>query len=356
VSVEFRDVSHGCLRGATASFAPGLHVVVGMPSDGTDDIARLVAGVERPQRGSVLVANTEPCRSPTTRRRVGAVFAEERATTHRNIAQWVGEALELRGDLRNAAAFLNEHNLSDCVGAAPRKMPADLLRHVALSLALSLSDPLALALVEPLATGPRADRERTRDGLFRLARTGAVVIVLSASLRDASELGGVLTLLDRGRFVRQPAAALPTELTPARELALRITTPDGRALAQRLSADPAVTGVEWRDGSDEVRVRGPVGNALALAVLAGANELGATILAIEPVLPALDEVRAASVGLWRGAYDAAYRLAEAHARAAFASRSMTRSGPPPSTLAPPTAPGSPPSTEPGPPGSTEGGA
>ena len=36
---------------------------------------------------------------------------------------------------------------------------------------------------------------------------------------------------------------------------------------------------------------------------------------VEPMLPGLDEARAASAGLWRAAYDAAYRAAQAHAQA-----------------------------------------
>jgi ABC-2 type transport system ATP-binding protein len=327
VTLTFRQVSHRTLAGAEGSFERGLHVVLGALEDGTGAFAELAAGLERPRQGAVSIDGAEPHRSPATRKRVGVLLADEAPASHRTLSAQVAEVLALRDDPRVVANFLAEHGLGALAAASPRRVPPATLRHVALVLALSVPSPLAVVLFEPLATGPLGSRERVRAELGTLAAAGVVVVALTASARDASDLGGTLTLLDRGRFVRRPAAALPTELTPAAALTLAVQSSDARALAARVATDPAVSGVEWREPSDMITVHGGDASALALAVMRAASALPVEVSVIEPVLPALDEVRAASVGLWRGAYDAAYRLAEAHARRAIGVAPLERSLP-----------------------------
>jgi ABC-2 type transport system ATP-binding protein len=310
------------LQGADGSFAPGLNVVLGTPADGTSEIAELCAGMTRPASGAVRIAGKEPWSSPATRARVGALLADEPPASAPSLARAVQTALALRGDGRDAGALLAEHGLAAWGSSRPARAPATIRRHVGLALALTVPSPIAVVLHEPFATGPLADREKTRARLFELAEAGVCVLVLTASPRDAAELGGNTVLCDRGRFVRRPGLPLGVELAPGTPLALRVRSADARRLAAALADHPAVESLEL--GGDQVVLRNKDVSALALAISDTARKLGVELAAIEPILPTLDEARAASAGLWRGAYEGALEAARAAARARVEAQARPR--------------------------------
>ena len=313
------------LQGAEASFENGLHVVLGAPADGSAEIAELSAGVVRPKRGTCRIDGRDPWDNPSVRARIGVLLEEEPASSAKSIARAVSTCLSLRQDPREANALLAEHGLACWASVRPERAPASIRRHVALALALSLERPLALVLHEPLAVGPLADRDKTRSALVALAEAGSAVLVLTASPRDAAELGGRTVLLDRGRFVRRPGLPLGVELVPGGALALAIRTGEARRLAAALVDHGAVDSASW--DADQILVRGKDPSALALAVTDCAVAAGIELGAIEPTLPDLNEARAATAGVWRAAYEAALEAGRAHARARM------DAGPRPRTLA-----------------------
>jgi len=317
-TLSLNGVFAGVLAGADATFEPGLNVVLGAPRDGTDTLARLFSGIERPRRGTALVAGTAPWTTPSTRARVGALLSDEPAADASSFHALVSRVQALRGDPGDARSLLAEHGLEGVAGSRPDRATPEVRRHVALALALSVREPLALVLHEPFAVGPRAVRARTRTALVEAAAAGVAVLVLTASPRDASELGGRVVLLDGGRFVRRPGPVLATELAPGRGIVLRVRASTVRALVASLAQESAVASVEWdaQLAEDEVTVRGPDADAVALAVLRAVRATGAELRAIEPVLPALDVARVATQGLWRATYEAAYRAAQQQARPA----------------------------------------
>lgn len=303
-------VSHGVLTGASLTATSGLNVVLGAPSDGAVDLALLAGGLVAPRRGTVRVGGADPARSPETRARIGLVLMDEPAFFAPTVVQAVRQVLDLRGQQRDPAALLSDHGLGSMASVRPERLDRRMRRRLAWVLALTISEPLVLVVHEPLSLGI--------DGVARelslRAEAGAIVVALTASPRDASELGGSLVLLDRGRFVRRPGTPLSTELAPGARATLRVRTTAARALARALVEDPDVTALEWDDtlGSAELCVRGSEVDRLSLAVLRNARAVGAPLISIESGLPALDEVRAATEGLWRAAYDSALRAAAAH--------------------------------------------
>lgn len=310
------------LQGAEATFDAGLTVVLGAPADGTSEIAELCAGIVRPARGALRIDARDPWSAPDLRARIGVLLAEEPPSSERSIERAVRACLRLRGDSRDAGTLLGEHGLSGWAESRPDRAPATIRRHVALCLALTVPRPLGVVLCEPFAAGPLASREMTRAAILALAETEACVIVLTASPRDAAELGGRTVLLDRGRFARQPGLPLGMEMAPGALLGLRVRAPDARRLASGLGDQPAVEGLTW-DG-DQVVVRGKDTRALALAISDVSCHTGIEITAIEPILPSLDEARAATAGLWRASYEAALEAGRAHARARFEAGARAR--------------------------------
>jgi ABC-type nitrate/sulfonate/bicarbonate transport system ATPase subunit len=309
----------------------------------------VLGGLSVPRRGSVRVAGVDPARSPEVRARLGLVLGAEPPFPARTLGDAVRQVLALRGDATDPMELLARHGLGSVAGASPETAGAQIRRQVAWALALAIREPHGLVIHEPLSLG-RSGREHTLKELLERAEAGVPVLAVTASPREASELGGSVVLLDRGRFVRRPAAPLATELTPGASATLLVRTPEARALARALLGDPAVSSLEWDEpaDADEIRVRGADADSLSLAVLSHARAVGAQLRSLEAVLPALEEVRAATAGIWRAAYENAFRTAttQAREREEASARQRARSAPPPpapeaAAPVPPTPPASP---------------
>jgi ABC-type thiamine transport system ATPase subunit len=316
------------LLGASLELDAGLHVVVGNREDGGAALVALVAGLLRPKRGTLLIDGGDPLRSPELRGRVGVLLAEEPPSSGRSVLAQVAEALSLRGDPAKAENVLSAAGLDALASRRPNALSSAERRALALALATSLAQPSALALHEPLANIAHCQRRKIIETLNALAARGAVVLCVTASPRDAAALGGSTVLLDRGRFVRRPGLPLAEELTPGAGLTLSLRTSDPRKLAAALSAEPAVSAVVLDEQAHpgQLRASGADPERLALAVASAAQRSATLLSAIEPLLPSIDDARAATAGLWRAAYENAYRAARV-----------------PAAPAPPRAPAAPPS-------------
>ncbi len=301
--------AHGrALHGLDAAFAPGLHLVVGAPADGSAELVELLAGVCAPRRGSVRVDGADVYRDPASRRRIGALLAVERLPGGDTVKRVVARVLALRG----AAGGSATHVLEACGLAAWSSRRTGTLsplerRAIALALALSVEDPRLLALFEPLAAG--VERARVLASIREHVTRGACVVCVTGSARDAAEMSGTVWLLERGTFTRRPQPPLARDLAPGIVPDLIVRTSDPRRLGARIAIDAAISGVDWdeRVAPNELRVRGVDPDAVALAVMRAAHEGDIHIDAITQTLPALELVQAATAGLARGAYDAAYR-------------------------------------------------
>ncbi|MEB2324228.1 MAG: hypothetical protein OZ921_17070 [Sorangiineae bacterium] len=306
----FAAVRGALLAGLDASFDAGHEVVLGAPSDGTAELAELAAGISAPARGQVRVAGADPRRDPATRRRIGALLADEPLPLGATVRLAVERALAPRRGGAPAA----EQALAACGLAAwgPRRtdtLSPEERRAVALALALAVPSPALIVLVEPLANLEGVDTNAVRALLDARAEQGACVLSLTASPRDADALGGTLSLLERGRIVRRPTSALPRELSPGSPCELLVRSADARKLAALVIADARVNGVAWDElrAPNELRVRGADADALALAVMGAARDSGAALEALALVPPELELVRAATTGLAEAAREAAYR-------------------------------------------------
>ncbi len=329
MSVSLQGVFAGALVGASADLEPGVHVVLGTPADGSADLAAVLAGVLRSRKGSVRVGDSDPWSSPDTRKRIASLLGSEPPSAASSVQSAVSRALALRGDRRSAGELLAEHGLRAWESTSPTRAPESVRRQIALALALAHESAVLLVLFEPFAL-PQVDREKVLGALRAQAERGSVVVVITASVRDASDVGGDILLLDRGRFVRRPGEPLARSLTPGRAPLVEIRSKDAKQLAALLAADPAVQGVEW-DASrapERVLVRGKDADVLSLALARIARESDCAVSSIDTILPALDEARAASVGLWRAAHDAAREAASAQRRALAEAQAAQATAPP----------------------------
>lgn len=316
MTLELDRVFSGPLAGASLAVAPGLTVVLASPEDGGAELPKLFAGAA-PKSGQVRAAGRRPADDPALRARLGVVLAEEPALEAASVQSAVARVLRLRNDPADARALIALHGLEALAQVSPLRLDSPTRRHLAWALAASVRDPVGLVVHEPLALGPFASRERTRAALAEVASAGLPVLAITRSPRDAAELGGSLVILDQGRFVRRPGAPLATELCPGAGIEVSVRTNQSRALARALLEEQSVSRVTYDGGAsdDELRVRGSDADEMLLSLMRCASRTGVELLSIAPVLPGADAIRGATAGLWRAAYDHAYRKYVSQAQA-----------------------------------------
>ena len=316
-SLEMTHVVAGPLAGLDVTLGPGHHVLLGRVSDGSEVFIRLVAGLERPRRGSVRVNGRDPWRSPEARRSVGSLLTQESLLPALTVAEAVSKALSLRGDSRPQHHVLDAFKLGAWGPRRIESLAAGERRSVALALALSIPGPAVLALHEPLSDLPRLARNAILERLAVAASDATCVVSATSSAHDAALLSDDVLLLDRGRIARRPPPPLSTHLAPGSALALVVRTPDPRSLAAGLARVGHVTGMRWDDvrAPGELVVRGPDLDEVSKAVIRIARDAKIPVSGLATTPPELDVVRAASAGLARAAYEQAYRVARAAAAA-----------------------------------------
>jgi ABC-2 type transport system ATP-binding protein len=304
-SLSCHAVACGALRRADLELGPGMHVVLGRPSDGSDVLVELAAGARRPRSGQVRVGGADPARSPALRRRIGSLLAREDLPPGNRVMDSLGLLVAARGG-PTAAAVLEAFGLAHWALRPTGTLSPDETRSVVLALALTTSDPLALVLFEPLADLPGVAAEPLLEGLRRAAAAGSCVLGVTSSPQDAAVLGGTLWLLERDGIV--PSVASPAGLLPGSNPEWLVRTPDARELAARLLELPEVTeiGFDALRSPGELRVRCLDPERASLVILGAARDAALRVEALRWVVPTLDEVQAARAAALRGVYESAY--------------------------------------------------
>jgi ABC-2 type transport system ATP-binding protein len=305
--VELDGINEPPLSAPQWHLGPGLYVLLAEVDAGAELLVELVSGLRRPRRGRVRVAGTDPARSAGTRGRIASLLGRETLIDAPSAQKSLELELAVRRVRLDAAAVLGEWGLERFKSSKVSELEPAQCRALALAAALSLPDPVALALVEPLADNAGLSRERIRHRLLALAQT-TCVLCTTAVPRDAIELGGSIYLVRSGRVeqvslpVAQPLADLFGYLEVACERA--------RDLVEALAAQPAVSGLEWRDhAGGRVLVWGPSAEQLALAVVRASRASNAGLRSIVPARASLELVRAAQGGWARAVQERAWWMA-----------------------------------------------
>lgn len=185
--------------------------VLGHSGSGKTTLLRVIAGLTRPDVGSVRVGDRIVSRDgatvvPPEDRGVAVVFQDLALWPHLTVHGNLAFGLEARGvdrDERTAriAAMLEMVGLSGKAGRHPAELSGGERQRVAIARALVLR-PAAILLDEPLAN---LDLELKREllALFRrlFGEEGATAIHVTHDPGDAAALGGRVAVLERGRLV-----------------------------------------------------------------------------------------------------------------------------------------------------------
>ena len=192
----------------------GTVTVLGPSGSGKTTLLRVVAGLQVPDEGRVLLDGEDLAGVPPHRRGVGLVFQDHALFPHRNVAENVGFGLRMRGD-DPAATTRRVGELLELVGLAgfERRSVGTLSggeqQRVALARALA-PEPRLLLLDEPLGSLDRRLRDRLLDDLARLfGELDLTAVYVTHDHTEAFTLGDRVAVMRHGRVVQ---VATPDEL------------------------------------------------------------------------------------------------------------------------------------------------
>jgi thiamine transport system ATP-binding protein len=206
--VTVRFDGKAALEGAELEVEEGEVVALLGPSgSGKSTLLRVVAGLQRPDTGRVVLAGEDATAVPVHRRGIGVVFQDQALFHHRDVWGNVAFGLLMRNapreEIRRRVAELLE-----LVGLAgfERRSIATLSggerQRVALARALS-PEPRVLLLDEPLGSLDRPLRERLLDDLERIFdAVGVTALYITHDFAEAFAIGDRVAILRAGRVVQ----------------------------------------------------------------------------------------------------------------------------------------------------------
>ncbi len=210
------------LGGVDLPVARGEFVSLLGPSGcGKTTLLRIVAGLLRPDAGTVVLDGEALAGKPPHRRGVGVVFQSYALFPHLTVADNVAFGLHARGVARPEARrvaerFLDLVRMSDFAGRSVRALSGGQQQRVAVARALAVG-PKLLLLDEPFSALDRKLRETMQIELRRLLRElGTTAVFVTHDQDEALVMsdriavmnnGSIEQLDDPGAIYRRPATA-----------------------------------------------------------------------------------------------------------------------------------------------------
>jgi len=195
-----------CLE--TGSF----NTLLGRTGAGKTTMLRLMAGLERPTTGRILVGGEDVTGVAVRRRNVAMVYQQFVNYPNFTVFDNIASPLEVEGidrseiDLRVRRVAETVH-IEGLLERLPAELSGGQQQRVALARALIKNAELLL-LDEPLANLDFKLREELRIELRSLlVDAGAIVVYATAEPQEALALGGNAIVVDQGRVLQQGSAA-----------------------------------------------------------------------------------------------------------------------------------------------------
>ena len=235
------DVPHGkfvCLLGPSGC--------------GKTTLLRMIAGLEQPTTGAILLDGEDITRVPTHKRNLGMVFQSLALFPHLTVGENIAYALRIRGaskeeQKKRVDELLKLVHLPGFADRPVAKLSGGQRQRVAIARALALSPKLFL-LDEPLSALDAKLREAMQVELRQLQqRLGITTIVVTHDQREAMTMADLVVVMDDGQ-IRQAASPIEIYRKPGRRLRRRLHRLDqpargrGRQRRPRHRARPAIPG------------------------------------------------------------------------------------------------------------------
>lgn len=196
---------------ANLTLAPGkITALLGASGTGKSTLLRLLAGLERPNKGQIRLGDTVLSDAqvwvPAEKRRIGLIFQDFALFPHLTLLQNIMFGLE--GQTKEAARatahdWLWRIQLAERASAYPHELSGGQQQRIAIARALA-PDPVAILMDEPFSGLDPALREDVRFmalDAIRASRTPALLVTHDAS--EAMLSADYLAVMRAGKIVQQ---------------------------------------------------------------------------------------------------------------------------------------------------------
>ncbi|MEL7160733.1 MAG: ABC transporter ATP-binding protein [Bacteroidota bacterium] len=194
------------LQDCTLSLAQGnICAVIGPSGSGKSTLLRLLAGLERPEAGSIVlhgqtVTNNTYCLAPS-QRGVGMVFQDYALFPHLTVSANVAYGLKGKTNNPKVQQMLALVGLSDHAYKYPHELSGGQQQRVALARTLA-PEPKLLLLDEPFSNLDTSLKDALRQKLHLIVKQlGLSAIFITHDVYDALEIADELVFLEDGRVV-----------------------------------------------------------------------------------------------------------------------------------------------------------
>ena len=207
-NVTVRFDGKAALAGASLEVAAGETVTVLGPSgSGKTTLLRVIAGLQTPDEGRVVLDGRDLAAVPPHRRSVGLVFQDHALFPHRDVFGNVAFGLRMRDEpaaavTRRVSELLELVGLSGYEHRSVATLSGGEQQRVALARALAPA-PRMLLLDEPLGSLDRRLRDRLLDDLAQLfAELRLTALYVTHDQTEAFALGDRVAVMREGRVVQ----------------------------------------------------------------------------------------------------------------------------------------------------------
>jgi sulfate/thiosulfate transport system ATP-binding protein len=228
VTKSFGDFS--ALSNVSVAIPEGsLTALLGPSGSGKSTLLRVIAGLEPPDSGQVLIGDEDVTDRPARARGVGMVFQHYAAFKHMTVYDNVAFGLTIRKRPRKEISR-RVHELLELVqleGLAkryPSQLSGGQRQRMALARALAV-DPEVLLLDEPFGALDARVRKELRAWLRRLHdEVHVTTIIVTHDQEEAMEVAGQIVVINQGRVAQ---VGTPRELyeSPANEFVMSFVGP-----------------------------------------------------------------------------------------------------------------------------------
>ena len=210
MSIDFSGVSKlfgdfVALDDVSVSLPTGqLTALLGPSGGGKSTLLRIIAGLEKPDTGTVTIAGVDATRLPPQQRNVGFVFQHYAVFKHLTVARNVAFGLEIRNRPKAEIAarvdeLLELVHLSQFAHRLPSQLSGGQRQRMALARALAV-EPSVLLLDEPFGALDAKVRKELREWLRRLHdEVHVTTVFVTHDQEEALEVADEIVVVNQGR-------------------------------------------------------------------------------------------------------------------------------------------------------------
>ncbi|WP_037319853.1 ABC transporter ATP-binding protein [Salegentibacter sp. Hel_I_6] len=186
--------------------------IVGESGSGKTTLVRLIAGLERPDHGSIILNNKELSSVkklvPPEKRKIGLVFQEYALFPHFDLLKNVSYGIsKLKNKKERALEMLELVGLSGLEKRYPHQLSGGQQQRVALARALA-PNPSLLILDEPFSNLDAMLRMQLRSQVFEIIKkTGVTAIFVTHDTQDALSVADEILILQHGKVIQKDQAS-----------------------------------------------------------------------------------------------------------------------------------------------------